>query len=200
MILASFIKNSSMDYPSHGWFVFALTDQFFMNITSLSRLLIPTLQSRRLIKTLAMLKILSVSIWEPKISKIYQATKDTFRNHDSWIFHQVKGNIESFGFTCKWRNKFNWFLSNPCKVTSFEVTTPKMESSSPSTEAALIKPLEFGLKNKKTTTNKSNKFLLSYASTIYIIFSCPTNVFTTTSDLKCRYNISVNMLWTLLAL
>ncbi len=200
MIFASSIKNSSMDYPSCGQFVLALADHFFMMITSLSRLSIPNLQHWKLIKIPTMLKILLVSIWDPRISKIYWTTKDTFTNRASWIFHQIKGNIESSSFTCTWGNKFNSFMNNPCKVTSFEVTAPKMESSSPSIGVASVKPLKFGFKNQKIATNKSSRVLLSYFATICIIFSYPTNVFTTSSDIKHRSNISANMLWALLAL
>jgi DsbC/DsbD-like thiol-disulfide interchange protein len=58
-----------------------------------------------------------------------------------------------------------------------------MESLLPSTGAALVKPLEFGFKNQKAATIKGSKVLLSYCSTICIIFSCPTNVFIPSSDL-----------------
>jgi len=49
---------------------------------------------------------------------------------------------------------------------------------------------------------KSNgsKILLSYLATIWIIFACPTNAFTTSRDLKHKSNINANMLWALLAL
>jgi hypothetical protein len=75
-----------------------------------------------------------------------------------------------------------------------------MESSSPSIGVASVKPLKFGFKNQKIATNKSSRVLLSYFATICIIFSYPTNVFTTSSDIKHRSNISANMLWALLAL
>ncbi len=147
-----------------------------------------------------MLKILLVSISDLGIPKIYQATKYRFWNHASWIFHQVRGSTKSFGFTCKCRNKFNSFINNLCKVTSFEVTAPKMESLSPSIGVVLVRPSKFGCKNQKTTINKSSKVLLSYFATICIIFSHPTNVFITLSDLKCGSNINANFLWALVAL
>ncbi len=90
--------------------------------------------------------------------------------------------------------QIQFFISNPCKVTSFEVTTPKMELSSPSIGVALVRPSKFRFKNRKVTTNKSSRVLLSYFATICIILSHPTNVFITSIDLKCGSNISANML------
>jgi hypothetical protein len=53
----------------------------------------------------------------------------------------------SFSFIDKWRIKVNSFLNNPCKVTSFEVITPKMDFSSSSTIVGSIVPLTLGFEN-----------------------------------------------------
>ncbi len=180
-----------MDCPSCEQFVLA---SIFHNHHKFVKIANWGLQCWRLVKTPTMLKILSVSISDLGIPKICRATKDRFRNHASWIFHQVRGNTKFFSFTCKCRNKFNSFINNLCKVTSFEVTAPKMESSSPSIGVVSVRPSKFGFKNHKTTTNKSSKVLLSYFATICITFSHPTNVFITLSNLKCGSNISANFL------
>jgi hypothetical protein len=57
--------------------------------------------------------------------------KETLGNGASWDFHQVKSNIKSIGFTYEWQNKHNSFF-NMCKMVTFEVITPKIESSSTS--------------------------------------------------------------------
>lgn len=83
MILDSSFKNSSMNCVYHGQYVLTWVDKFFIIIMSLSKLLIPNLWHLRLINILTILKIHFVSIWDPRISKIYQTTIEMFRNRVS---------------------------------------------------------------------------------------------------------------------
>ncbi len=108
-----------------------------------------------------------------------------------------QGYTKSFGFTCKWQNKPNSFFNNMCTMVAFNVTAPKMESS---TDVATIMPLEVGFKKWKATTNNGNRVLLTYSTIICIKFAHPTNALTTSRDLKHGSNINVNMLWALLTL
>jgi hypothetical protein len=65
MILASFAKKSSKDFPLHMQFALASKDQFFMKMTSLSKFSTPSLQQRRLVKIIAILNILRIPKNQP---------------------------------------------------------------------------------------------------------------------------------------
>ncbi len=118
-----------MDYLSNGQSIrqsiIALVNQIFIIITSLSKLSPPNPQHHMFENTLTMLKIIFIFIWDPK-------NLENLSNHKKNVWKlcftglpQVKGNTKSSSFTYMWWNENNWFFNNPCKVTSFKITTQK---------------------------------------------------------------------------
>ncbi len=126
MISTFSLRNSSIDCHFCAQSDLASIDQIFTIVTTLSKIV----DSQPIVPKACQHSNYTKKIWDVRILRICQTIKETFGNCASWDFHQVNGNIKSSNVTCKWWNKPNSFFNNPCKVVSFEVTTPKMESSS----------------------------------------------------------------------
>jgi hypothetical protein len=92
-------------------------------------------------------------------------------------FHQIKCNKKDYYFTCEWQNKPKSLFGNICKVVTFELIAPKMESSS--TGVVSVKPLMVGFKKLK----KSHQ---QWQQSLVVIFNH--NLFH-----FCPFNINVNV-------
>lgn len=111
---------------SCGQYILAPSDQFFIIIVNLSKLSTLNLQHCKLVNILSMEDSLNFYLRPRNPNNLLDQEK-RFEIRASWDFDQIKANIKSSSFTCKCQNKDNSFFNNPCKVTSLEVTTPKME-------------------------------------------------------------------------
>lgn len=96
--LHSFVWKKQLDQAS--------TWQFFKIVVRLLKLSSPSLQCLKLFKTLARLKMCSISIYELGMAKICIASNPTYGNLLSWFFHKARGHT-SFGNTTSWQHKDN---------------------------------------------------------------------------------------------
>jgi hypothetical protein len=84
--------------------------QFLVIITRCCKFSFSSLDWQRLVITLAIIKILSVSIWHSTIPSTWCAKKETFRNGVSCVAHHKRGFTASYGLTCKRWKKWNLFF------------------------------------------------------------------------------------------